>query len=156
MLVFVKSAFVPERTEISSQSRVRLTEVRSQRAQRLDPRPIGGRPSAVPRRPPRAVRAALRCVLAQLVGESRLSDAGLPREQEKPTAPGRQRVETFEQQLELALTADHRMWTHTCKLRRAGASFNAARELTNPRSWARRGGQQHPAPRRRRAHWPRE
>jgi hypothetical protein len=81
-------------------------------------------PPAVPRSSPHAVCGALGCAFAQLVGESCLSDAGLPCQEEEPPAPGRQRVEAFEQQLELALTADHRMRSHARKLRRAGLRFN--------------------------------
>ena len=76
------------------------------RAQRLHPRPVGGRASGLPAAADQDQRAACPRTRGELLGEPALADARLADEQEQPSAAGQRIVEAGGQLRQLALATD--------------------------------------------------
>ena len=98
-------------------------------AQRLHPRPVGGRAARLPAAADEHARAARASLRAQLLGEPALADAGLAGEQEQAAAAGERVVEAGEQLGELALAADERA---ARRPRPAGSAAGRAGRVPGP------------------------
>ena len=101
-------------------------------AQRLHPRPVGGRAARLPAAPDEHARAARPRARDQLLGEPALADPGLAGEQEEPPAPGERVVEARAQLGELALAADERACARPLR-----GSARARRRRSSAASWRR-------------------